>query len=105
MPSCHYLISGKVQGVGYRAFAQTNARSLSVTGCTRNLKDGRVEILASGEEQKLKEFEAILRQGPPHARVERVEMKVANKVADKMADKQISETDFILIQDGDKTWL
>jgi len=59
-----YLISGRVQGVGFRYFAQRAARDLGVTGWARNLDDGRVEVHANGVLNVLNQFEARLRQGP-----------------------------------------
>jgi acylphosphatase len=67
-----FLISGRVQGVFFRATTEAVARRLGVTGWVRNLPDGRVEVLACGEEAKLGELEQWLRQGPPRAQVERV---------------------------------
>ncbi len=59
-----FVVSGRVQGVGYRAFAQHAARGTGVTGWARNLDDGNVEVHANGTESQLDEFEAHLRQGP-----------------------------------------
>jgi acylphosphatase len=71
--SCrHYLVSGQVQGVFYRASTESTARRLGLTGWVRNLPDGRVELVACGEETKLKELERWLWQGPAHAHVEEV---------------------------------
>ena len=70
-----YLISGKVQGVGYRYFATRVARELSLAGYVRNLPDGRVEALASGQLARLKRFAAELRIGPPRAEVSGVEVE------------------------------
>lgn len=67
-----FLITGEVQGVGYRAFACRAAAGLGVTGWTRNLGDGRVEVLAQGAADPLARFEARLREGPPHGRVDDV---------------------------------
>ena len=64
-----FLISGRVQGVGFRYFAERAALEIGVTGCARNLADGRVEVHASGSPEQLSEFEARLRQGPRHADV------------------------------------
>jgi len=64
-----YLIGGEVQGVGFRYFAVHAAREIGVTGWTRNLSDGRVEVHANGTMRQLDEFEARLRLGPPHAEV------------------------------------
>ena len=59
-----FVVSGRVQGVGYRAFAQHAARGIGVTGWARNLEDGNVEVHANGTESQLDDFEARLRQGP-----------------------------------------
>jgi acylphosphatase len=64
-----YYVSGQVQGVGYRNFAQRAARDLGVRGWARNLDDGRVEVLAMGSSHQLEDFEGELRVGPPHANV------------------------------------
>lgn len=64
-----YYVSGRVQGVGYRNFAQRAARDLGISGWARNLDDGRVEVLAIGTPRQLENFEGELRVGPPHAEV------------------------------------
>jgi acylphosphatase len=68
-----FLISGRVQGVGYRYFAERSAREIGVTGWAMNLDDGRVEVHANGRAAELEEFEARLRQGPRFADVRSVE--------------------------------
>ena len=68
----HFLVSGQVQGVFFRAATEAAARRLGVTGWVRNLADGSVELVACGAETKLSELERWLWQGPPHARVEQV---------------------------------
>jgi acylphosphatase len=72
-----YLISGMVQGVGYRAFAERLARQIGVTGWARNLDDGRVEVHANGTAGQLDDLEARLRQGPRWAEVRGVEVSEA----------------------------
>lgn len=69
-----YLISGRVQGVGFRFFAQAAAVREGVHGWVRNVPDGQVEIEAEGEAEALERFEHRIRHGPPGARVERVEV-------------------------------
>ena len=59
-----WFIRGRVQGVGYRYFAQRAAVALGLTGYTRNLDDGRVEVYAVGPIAKLSEFAGMLYRGP-----------------------------------------
>jgi acylphosphatase len=69
-----YLISGSVQGVGFRWFVARHARGLDVGGYAHNLPDGRVEVVAcAADPTRLEKLEAFLRAGPANARVERVE--------------------------------
>ncbi len=68
------LVSGRVQGVGYRAFAQRKARELGLTGYAENLPDGRVEVVAEGEEDDLKRFLEFLKQGPRLAEVTSIDV-------------------------------
>lgn len=69
-----FLVSGFVQGVGFRWFVARHARALGLTGFARNLPDGRVEVVASGSDgAALDRLEERLRAGPAHAQVERVE--------------------------------
>jgi acylphosphatase len=73
MKTCrHFYVSGRVQGVAFRMSAYAEAQRLGVTGWVRNLADGRVEALACGTPASLEAFEAWLRRGPAHARVEGV---------------------------------
>jgi len=64
-----FLISGRVQGVGFRYFAQRVARQIGVKGWARNLDDGSVEVFAAGTAAQISELEGRLRQGPPAADV------------------------------------
>lgn len=66
----HYFVSGKVQGVWFRAETQNTAQSLGVSGWVRNLPDGRVEVMAAGSPQLVEQLEAWLRHGPERARVD-----------------------------------
>jgi len=63
------FVSGRVQGVFFRASAREEAHRLGVSGYARNLPDGRVEVLACGEPDRLSRFRRWLREGPPHATV------------------------------------
>jgi acylphosphatase len=69
-----YLISGRVQGVGFRIFAESAARREGVHGWVRNLPDRRVEVVCEGEPDAIERFERAIRQGPPSGRVDRVEI-------------------------------
>jgi acylphosphatase len=71
------VVSGIVQGVGFRYFANRAARELGVRGWVRNLPDGSVETLAEGEESAVAEYLARLERGPAGARVDRVEVEAA----------------------------
>jgi len=68
----HLLIRGRVQGVGFRFFAQECAESLGVSGYVKNLPDGRVEAFAQGPQALVEELVRRLRKGPPGARVDEV---------------------------------
>lgn len=68
-----FLVSGMVQGVGFRWFVARHARSLGLGGYARNLPDGRVEVVVSGPDEALPSLEKLLRAGPANAQVERVE--------------------------------
>lgn len=68
-----FIISGEVQGVGYRFFAQRAAARHQVTGYVRNLEDGRVEALVEGARLSVEAFRHDLATGPANARVTGVE--------------------------------
>jgi acylphosphatase len=68
-----YLVSGLVQGVGFRWFVARHARSLGLVGYARNLPDGRVEVVVSGPDDALPTLERLLRAGPANAQVNDVE--------------------------------
>ena len=68
-------VSGVVQGVGFRMYAQREARHLGLTGFVRNLPGGEVEIVAEGDSAAVDRLIAWARRGPPAARVERVEVE------------------------------
>ena len=64
-----YLISGEVQGVGYRFFAQRSSARHQIRGYVKNLDDGRVEVFAEGKPAAVENFRQDLAAGPVHARV------------------------------------
>ena len=69
-----FLVSGRVQGVGFRYFTHAVAVREGVTGWVRNLDDGRVEALVEGEPAAVERVEQAIRTGPPGARVDSVTM-------------------------------
>jgi len=71
----HVIISGRVQGVAYRYFAEKWAVSLAVTGWVRNRYDGRVEVVAEGARVNLDLFLEKLRNGPRMALVDDVDVR------------------------------
>ncbi|HEU4617980.1 MAG TPA: acylphosphatase [Gammaproteobacteria bacterium] len=73
--SVRYLVSGRVQGVYYRAATAQEAARLGVSGWARNLRDGRVEVLAHGEAEALEALCEWLWQGPPAAAVSGVQVE------------------------------
>jgi acylphosphatase len=73
-----YLVSGKVQGVFFRASTARVAAQLQLRGWAKNLADGRVEVLALGSPEAVGQLEAWLHQGPPRARVDAVEVGEAD---------------------------
>ncbi len=70
----HIIVTGKVQGVGYRAFVQLHAANLGLRGWVRNCPDGTVESEADGEKAVLESFIEQLRQGPLFSRVETIQV-------------------------------
>lgn len=99
----HYLVSGRVQGVGFRRFVEKQALHYRLSGVVRNLEDGRVECFAQGSEEDLQEFERAVRRGPMLSAVREV-------VARPIASKEELETDwktglFSIAVDVEKPWV
>jgi len=72
MKRVEVYVEGVVQGVGFRYFTKKVAKELGVKGFVKNLPDGRVFIVAEGEEEKLEKFLSAIRRGPPLAIVKNV---------------------------------
>ncbi len=70
MAATRFLVSGKVQGVWFRASTRDVAVRLGLHGYAKNLADGRVEVLATGEAAAIEALATWLRHGPPLARVD-----------------------------------
>ena len=64
-----FIVTGRVQGVGFRQFTLTRARQIGVSGFVRNLPDGSVECVAAGTEEQMASLESALRRGPPGSEV------------------------------------
>ena len=90
----HYLISGRVQGVGFRMFVHRQATQLKLKGWVRNLNDGRVETVAQGPPELIKKFEDLIRTGPSRAIVESLQ------VGEKFKGPTLAE--FAVRGDGDQ---
>jgi len=67
------IISGRVQLVMFRDFAERKARGLGIAGTVQNMSDGTVRVIAEGEESALRKYLELLRVGPIFAKVENVE--------------------------------
>lgn len=74
MARAHVWVSGRVQGVCFRAYTREEARRLGLAGWVRNLPDGRVEAVFEGEKEKVERAVAWCRLGPPSADVSGVEV-------------------------------
>ena len=71
----HAIVSGRVQGVLFRHETRRTAKSLGIKGWVKNLPDGRVEVVAEGEKDKINNLIEFLKKGPPAARVDNVDVK------------------------------
>ncbi len=77
------IVSGRVQGVFFRASAQRMAQELDISGWARNMPDGCVEVVACGDENKVREFQDWLWVGPQHASVSDVSVtRIENRMID-----------------------
>lgn len=73
MKRMHVIISGRVQGVFFRAYVRETAEALKLTGWVRNLYDGRVEAVFEGEDANVQTILEWCKKGPPHAIVKKVD--------------------------------
>lgn len=79
MSAARFIVTGKVQGVWFRASARDQALSLGLRGSVRNLPSGSVDVLAVGDDEAIDALAAWLRQGPPLARVDELERLPAHE--------------------------
>lgn len=82
MSCARFIISGRVQGVFFRASTREQAQRLKLGGYAKNSPDGTVEVLACGEELAINQLEHWLQRGPPSARVENVTRAPADESMD-----------------------
>jgi len=75
MKRAHVFISGRVQGVWFRAHTREKAEELGLSGWVRNLHDGRVEAVFEGEDKEVDEMVKWCHRGPPLSRVEKVDVE------------------------------
>ncbi len=76
----HCIVSGRVQGVFFRASTQQQALTMGLSGWVRNMRDGRVELKACGTAEQIEQLQDWLKQGPPHAQVSDVTCEVLDVV-------------------------
>lgn len=72
MVAARFIISGRVQGVAFRAYTRVQANALELRGYARNLSDGRVEVLAIGDADAIDHLAVWLQYGPPLGQVDEV---------------------------------
>lgn len=89
----HIFISGRVQGVFFRAGAQKKARELGLTGWAHNTLDGKVEIVCEGEREKAEQFAEWCKEGTTFAKVEHCDVQFEN-YKEKFSDFEIREFGF-----------
>ena len=82
-PSYRFVVTGRVQGVGFRAAVQGKAAFLGLRGWVRNRADGAVEGLVGGEPGDVETFRQYLQKGPPASTVERVEWSETSDTAEE----------------------
>jgi acylphosphatase len=70
---CHYIVKGRVQGVGFRWFVQREAYEIGLRGWVRNTADGDVEVLAAGSEEQIRKLHAALARGSRGSRVDAIQ--------------------------------
>ena len=83
----HIFISGRVQGVGFRAFIRREAAVLNIRGWAKNLIDGRVEVVIQGDKNKVAQMIEKLKEGPSYARVDN--LKIIEEELEEYSDFQI----------------
>ena len=83
------IVSGKVQGVGFRMYTRTQAKHLGVSGYVRNLRNGDVEIVAAGKAEKVDTLMEWAKSGSPSAVVNNLKLEVMDYSEEKLSDFEI----------------
>jgi len=99
----HYLVSGRVQGVGFRRFVEAQAHNFKVSGVVRNLEDGRVEFYAEGDDENLQALEQAIRRGPMLSAVRDVIARTLDKP--EGLEEEWDTGLFKIANDGLKPWV
>jgi len=89
----HAIVRGRVQGVGFRATTQHEARRRGLAGWVRNLADGSVEVIAEGDQAVLEEFLSFLQRGPRGAHVDGVDAQWLAAGGDLASPFQVRRTE------------
>ncbi len=103
----HWLVTGNVQGVGFRRFVDREARLRNLGGGVRNLKDGRVEILAIGPRESLQSLMGAVQVGPRLSRVDGVSIDQRPFHANMFVGgtlNTITDSEFKVLADGEAPW-
>lgn len=82
MPLFEIKVTGRVQGVGFRYYAQKQAKLFGLTGWVKNLSDGSVQVMVQGEKPEINTFVDYLRIGPSMARVQNISISKIEKAED-----------------------
>ncbi len=98
----HYIVSGRVQGVGFRQFVEKQAAHYQISGVVRNLEDGRVEFYAKGTDESLEEFEQAVKRGPMLSAVRNLTSRTLDKPEGLEEDWTTGL--FKIADDGVKPW-
>ncbi len=79
MPTAKFIVRGLVQGVGFRFYTVRQAKSIGLTGYAKNMLDGSVEVLASGDKKSIDELHAFLKQGPERSYVKQCSLEILDE--------------------------
>lgn len=90
---CHFIVSGRVQGVGFRFHTRARALELNLRGWVQNLNDGRVEVLVRGNKSEMEAFQSWIACGPDSARVDKLMVEESSELP--------SGDSFVILEGGE----